>query len=188
MGTGLTDTPLGSPTTLVLADELSEAAIIDAIKKGRTMVMLRGPDDPFVDVHLLTADGALAEIGDDVDKLATAEFPLTITGGTGGIAQLWRDGVLIDEVEVDTDSFTHTFRDAPGAADRRYRIEMINDGGKRIVVTSHFYVHGIAADDGCGCQSNEPGGITVILLALGLVLRKRYSLSMMRSASSSLSG
>lgn len=42
----------------------------------------------------------------------------------------WRDGVLIDEAEVDADSFEHRFRDAPGEADRRYRIEMINDSGK----------------------------------------------------------
>lgn len=172
-GTGLTDTPIGSPTTLVLADELSEAAIVAAIRKGRTMVMLRGPDDPFVDVHLETADGALAEIGDDVDNIATASFPLTITGGNGSTAQLWRDGVLIDEVAVDSDSFTHTFRDAPGAADHRYRIEMINDGGKRIVVTSHFYVHGIAGDGGgCGCQSNDPSGALWLLLALATTCRR----------------
>ena len=32
-----------------LADNLSEAAIIDAIRHGRTMVQLRGPADPIVD-------------------------------------------------------------------------------------------------------------------------------------------
>lgn len=188
-GTGLTDTPLGSPTTLVLADELSEAAIIAAIRKGRTMVMLRGPDDPFIDVHAVNRDGSLAEIGDDIDGVATAEFPLAITGGTGGVVQLWRDGVLIDEAEVDSDAFAHAFRDAPGAADHRYRIELINDSGKRIVVTSHFFVHGIEDESGCGCRSNEPEGMIfpILLLAIG-GLRRRYSLSTMRSASSSLSG
>ncbi len=188
LGTGLTDTPLGSPTTLVLADGLSEAAIMDGVRKGRTMVMLRGPDDPFVDVHCKTADGALAEIGDDISGVSTAEFPLTITGGAGSIVQLWRDGALIEETEVSSDSFTHTFTDVPGAADRRYRIEMINDGGHRIVVTSHFYVHGIAADGGCGCRSNEPGGAGLLLLVIGGLIRRRYNLSTMRSASSSLSG
>ena len=189
-GTGLTDTPLGSPTTLVLAENLSEAAIVAAIRKGRTMVMLRGPDDPLIDVHGVALDGTLAEIGDDIDGVATAEFPLTVIGGTGGVVQLWRDGVLIDEADVDADAFTHTFRDAPGAADHRYRIEMINDSGKRVVVTSHFYVHGIAVDNGCGCRSDEPGGMLIILLVLGVRVprSRRYSLSTMRSASSSLSG
>ena len=187
-GTGLTDTPLGSPTTLVLADELSEAAILDAVRRGRTMVMLRGPDDPFVDVHLVAADGSLAELGDEVDGIASAVFPLVITGGTGGTVQLWRDGALVDELEVDADPFTHEFRDAPGAADHRYRIEMINEGGKRIVVTSHFYVHGRAAADGCGCRSGEPASLGLVVLVLGGLLRRRYSLSTIRSASSSLSG
>lgn len=189
-GTGLTDTPLGSPTTLVLADALSEAGILEGIRKGRTMVMLRGPDDPLIDVHLETADG-LAEIGDEVSNLASAKFPLTITTGAGGVVQLWRDGVLVDDIEVDADSFRHTFVDAPGAAPRRYRIEMINDGGKRIVVTSHFYVNGIAVEDGCGCRSNEPTGAVLVVLAIGglvVLRRRRYSLSTMRTASSSLSG
>src|SRR5262249_2103403 len=41
---GPTGSPIGSPTTLVLADELSEAAILDAVRHGRTIVQLRGPD------------------------------------------------------------------------------------------------------------------------------------------------
>ena len=44
---GPTGSPIGSPTTLVLADNLSEAAIVDAVRHGRTIVQLRGPDDPF---------------------------------------------------------------------------------------------------------------------------------------------
>src|SRR6185312_16742941 len=49
MNESSTGSPIGEPTTLVLADNLSEAAIIDALKHGRTMVNLRGPDDPLVE-------------------------------------------------------------------------------------------------------------------------------------------
>jgi hypothetical protein len=40
--------PIGDPTTLVLADELSVQAIIDGVKKGRTVVKLVGPDSPMI--------------------------------------------------------------------------------------------------------------------------------------------
>ncbi len=190
MGTGLADTPLGSPTTLVLADELSEAAIMDGIRKGRTIVQLRGPDDPFVDVHVRTSDGGLAEIGDDIDGVATMTMPVTITGGTGNFVQLWRDGRLLEEIEITSDPFTHTYEDVPGAADRRYRLELITDAGNRIVVTSHFFVRGVAAEGGCcSTASGSAATFALPLLVLGILLRRRrYILSRMRSASSFLSG
>jgi hypothetical protein len=115
MGTGITDTPIGSPTTLVLADNLSEAAILDAIRKGRTMVALRGPEDPTLDVHVATKTGALAELGDDVDNIDTVRMPLTITGGAGNFVQLWRDGEKIAQLEITSDDFTHTFEDEPAS-------------------------------------------------------------------------
>lgn len=172
-GTGLTDTPIGSPTTLVLADELSEAGLIDGIRKGRTMVMLRGPDDPFVDVRVRTAGGELAEIGDDIDGVATVTMPLTITNGMGNFVQLWRDGVELEQVEITSDPFEHTFVDTPGASNRRYRVEVINNANNRIVVTSHFFVTAIAEQDGCGCRSSSPASMFGPLLVLGLLVRRR---------------
>jgi len=35
--------PIGSPTTMVYADELSVAAIVAAVRAGRTVVKLEGP-------------------------------------------------------------------------------------------------------------------------------------------------
>jgi hypothetical protein len=92
MGTGITDTPLGSPTTLVLADELSEAAIMRGIKEGRTIVQLRGPDDPFVEMAI-----GDAEIGDTI-AAATVDVDAHVTGGSGFFLQLWRDGEKLEQV------------------------------------------------------------------------------------------
>src|SRR5258706_8532831 len=44
MNEGNTGSSIGSPTTLVLADNLSEQAIVDAIRHGRPIVQLPGPD------------------------------------------------------------------------------------------------------------------------------------------------
>jgi len=178
---GAADAHIGSPTTLVLADNLSEAAIIDGIKHGRTMVMLRGPDDPFVDAHLVTADGALAEIGDDIVDVAHVELPVHVTGGAGMFLQLWRDGIKVDQIAIDSADFTATFEDTPGAADHRYRLEIIDDANRRIVITSHFFVHGIAGEGG-GCCGTSRGDLSGLVMLLWLVRRARGGRSRRASA------
>ena len=166
-GTGITDTPLGSPTTLVLADNLSEAAIIDGIKHGRTIVNLRGPDDPGVEMKI-----GDAEIGDDTTA-GTAKIAARVTGGNGTFLQLWRDGAKLEQIEVTSDDFRHTFEDEPGnGMKRRYRLELINDSNNRIVVTSHIYVTGTDAGGGC-CDGG--GGASIVFAAptLLLLLKRR---------------
>jgi MYXO-CTERM domain-containing protein len=167
-GTGPTDSPIGSPTTLVLADNLSEAAIIDAIRKGRTIVQLRGPDDPLVD---LTINGA--GIGDEIANVAEVTASVRVVGGNGSFVELWRDGEELEQKPVTSDDATLTFTDTPGAQLRRYRVEVTNDINQRVVVTSHIYVQGVEADGGCGCRSSGGSGGLVLALAALLTRRRR---------------
>jgi hypothetical protein len=160
--TGSTASPIGSPTTLVLADNLSEAAIVDAVRKGRTIVQLSGPDDPLVEFKI-----GDAEIGDEVTGLATVEANVRVVGGNGTLAQLWRDGAKLEQRPVSGDDVSLTFSDTPGAERRRYRVELINDVSQRVVVTSHIYVDGVA-DEGCGCRSSGNAG--GLVMALGTLL------------------
>ena len=170
-GTGITDTPLGSPTTLVLADELSEAAIMKAIKEGRTIVQLKGPDDPFVEIKIGTA-----EIG-DTTTAGTAEVAAHVSGGSGHFLQLWRDGEKLEQVEVTSDDFRKTFEDEPGKGiERRYRVELINDANNRVVVTSHIYVTGTDAGGGGCCQGGGATGAFAAVPVLALLLRRRRRL------------
>ena len=167
---GTNPSEIGSPTTLVLADNLSEAAIIDAVKHGRTILQLRGPDDPLVD---FTIDGH--EIGDDVMDVSTVNAKLHITNGSGDFYEIWRDGQKLNQIEITSDDFTATFSDTPGAADHRYRVELIDDTNQRIVITSHIYVHAIAAaSSGCGCGTSSPGGALPLLAVL--LLRRRSAI------------
>jgi MYXO-CTERM domain-containing protein len=171
MDTGPTSSAIGSPTTLVLADNLSEAAIVDALHKGRTVVQLRGPDDPFVELKI-----GDAEIGDEISDIANVEATVHVVGGDGTIAQLWRDGKKLDQKPVAGNDTTVTFSDEPGAQLHRYRVELINDLNQRIVVTSHIWVHGVAADGGCGCRSSSGSGwlgVGAIWLAALLTRRRR---------------
>jgi hypothetical protein len=177
MGTGITDTPLGSPTTLVLADELSEAAIMRGIEEGRTIVQLRGPDDPFVEMTINDDnEGKDAEIGDTISA-ATVDVAAHVTGGSGNFLQLWRDGERLEQVEITSDDFRHTFSDDVGEGKhRRYRLELINDANNRIVVTSHIYVDGLAGSGGGCCDGGGAGSALASLPVLALLLRRRRRL------------
>lgn len=172
-GEGSVGAPLGSPAALVLASELSEAAIIDAVRHQHTMVQLRGPDDPFLDVKLQRRDGSLADVGDDIDGIADVAIPVHVTGASGMFVEIWRNGAKLTELPVNSDSFDSVAHDSPGKGDHRYRVELTDGGGRRVVVTSHFYVHAV---DGSGGGCNAAGGGSPLALALaaaGLVIRKR---------------
>ena len=168
-GTGVTDTPLGSPTTLVLADGLSEAAIVDAIRHGRTIVQMRGPDDPVVDFTL----AGTGEIGDEVhDAGGPADLRVHVTGASGMFVQFFRDGVKVHQNEVTSDDAKISYSDST-VGQHRFRIELVDDGNQRIVVTSHIYAL-ISEDKSCGCGGGVGGaGLGVGALALALRRRRR---------------
>jgi MYXO-CTERM domain-containing protein len=55
----------------------------------------------------------------------------------------------------------------------RYRVVLANDISQPIVVTSHIYATGTASDGGCGCRTTRPAAALPLLVAFGLVLRRR---------------
>jgi hypothetical protein len=172
MGTGGTQSPIGNPTTLVWAAELSEAAIVEGIRAGRTVVKLRGPDDPMVDLTAETADGGVARLGDTVTDVGRARLTAHVTGGAGANLQVWRDGEEIDSVAIDSDDWTRTLEYPVSGEPERYRIE-IETGAGRTTVTSHLWIDGdpSLAPEGGGCcdsgGSGGPGAILVAALVLG---------------------
>jgi len=173
---GVVGSALGSPTSLVFAPELSEAAILEALRHQHTKVKLRGPDDPDVDLAIRTAAGGLAELGDDVAGVSRVEMPIRVVGGSGMFVRIWRDGAQIAQLPVTAADFTTTHEDVPGAGDHRYRAELIDEAGRRVVVTSHIYVHATEASSG-GCSAAPGSPLAALpLLALGLRRRRRRRL------------
>jgi MYXO-CTERM domain-containing protein len=171
MNESATGSPIGSPCTLVLADALSEAAIVDGVRNHRTIAQLRGPDDPLVAMTMKTKDGRAADIGDDVDGIAHVELDVHVTSGSGMFVQIWRDGAKVAQTSVTSDAFAWTYKDTPGAADHRYRAELVSDTNQRVVVTSHIYAHGVLAH---GCSAGGGGGgLTLAGLAVAFALRRR---------------
>ncbi len=173
---GTTGSPLGSPTTRVLADSLAEADILRGVREGRTWVQLAGPSSPFLDLQLEAPDGSSGTIG---DTLVGHELlvNLVVDGGDGLKAVLYRDGAVVETQPISGDSGANVqlHAEVPEAG-ARFHVEL-SDGLAK-VITSHFYGEYQAPpkSDGGGCQvaSQRPEWASLLLLVLAcLGLRRR---------------
>lgn len=186
--TGLLPAELGSPTTLVRADELSVAAILDGIKKGRTVVKLDGPDDPMAELEAARSkDGdALAYPGDTLG-VRSIHLRVKVTKGRGNMVRLVKNGAPLEPVTVDADPFVYdTIVQAPATGEERWRAEVLVEEKPR-TVTSHLWLRldpagpeaeqAAAEDDGCAIGPGEPRGRPLVTIAIGalgvLALRRR---------------
>ena len=163
-GTSSLDSPIGAPTTLVWARELSIPALLQGFKDGRTVVKLQGPQDPMVEL----TSGA-AGIGDTV-RAAEATFRARVTGGAGARLRFVVDGVADAEpVAVDADPFEATRAlSAPEQGETRIRAEVLVGSDPR-TVTGHLWLAQPPA--GCGCGAGAAGSLGALGVAL-LALRR----------------
>ncbi|HEY4238847.1 MAG TPA: CehA/McbA family metallohydrolase [Kofleriaceae bacterium] len=172
--------PIGSPCTLVLADELSEAGIIAGVKARHTIVQLSGPMDPVVDFSVAAPDGTVAGIGDELaPTLTNFHMDIHVTGGDATIVNVYRDGLKANAQAIPVSGMDTmlAFDDVPTAGAHRYRVELTDGAGARLVITSHIYIHasGAPATDGSstssggggGCATSSPASPASLLLALG---------------------
>lgn len=166
--TGMVASPIGNPTTMVFARNQSWKAIVDAVREGRTVVKLQGPDDPMVELSL----GA-ALIGDEV-RWAPGEsgtLQATVTGGVGHELRFVVDGVPEDAVSIDADPFVFEKQVERPDALQRWRAEVVVKGYPR-TVTSHIWVKP-GPVEGCGCDSQQAAGALAGLMLLVVGFKKR---------------
>ncbi|MCA9622652.1 MAG: CehA/McbA family metallohydrolase [Myxococcales bacterium] len=176
MDLGFFQSPIGSPTTMVYAEELSAAAILAGIAAGRTVVKLQGPEDPMVELH-----ASQPPAGDLVVAEGSVSLTARITGGAGQIFRFVRDGVPLEEVALTSDDEEQTVAvEIPEAGQTRYRAEVIVEGNPR-TLTSHLWFEAApdppvdrvdpenGASDGCGCRlaSHPRGSALWLTVAVG---------------------
>lgn len=191
---GNVESPIGSPTTLVRARELSVAGILEGVRKGATVVKLEGPTDPMCELEVAQATGGGDALGFPGDSLGVRSVVLraTISGRVPGDShqvRLVKNGVPDGEPrEVTSDPFV--FEEivvAPPQGEDRWRAEVLYEGAP-LTVTSHVWLkldpNGPLAVDGSG---DDSGGCAVIarerrpaapgmaLAALGLGLSAIYA-------------
>jgi hypothetical protein len=181
-GTGGLDSPIGSPTTMVFAEELTADAIVEGVRRGRTVVKLEGPDDPMVE--LFAGD---ARLGDTVEG-PRATFTARVENGAGSRLRFVVNGEPVQTFDVDADPFEVALDvDAPyGTREGRVRAELLVAGALR-VVTHHIFMTPqpgtppptmTEEGGGCGCAATRPRAVTpwlssaLLLAALALRVRR----------------
>jgi hypothetical protein len=165
-----TQSPIGSPTTLVWAEELSEAAILAGVVAGRTIVNLRGPDDPVLSLEV-EGGGERAGIG---DRIAAAEVTVNAaaSGAKGLRLAVYRNGARLESVEIDESDYAHSWTFETSEEGDRYRVE-IREGSVPVVVTSHVWVdHAPRSGRGCATAGSAGGG-ALLLASLGVLALAR---------------
>ncbi|HSO38196.1 MAG TPA: CehA/McbA family metallohydrolase [Labilithrix sp.] len=190
---GNVESPIGNPTTLVRAKELSVAGILEGIRHGATVVKLESPTDPMAELEVATTKGAADALGYPGDTVAAQSVVLRVkvTGALPADSQQVRfvkNGVPYGEpVDVTSDPFVlETIVAAPATGEERWRAEVVFEG-KPLTVTSHVWLKldpngpraAEAATDGGGCAvgSSSSSGLTLLAGALAFLgvaaLRRR---------------
>ena len=135
-GTGSFDSPIGSPTTMVWASELSAAAILEGVRRGRTVVKLEGPDDPMVELGSPDLDPAAT---DTIHADATT-MHVRVTGAPmGATLRFVRDGIPQPAMDVVGSDWEHDEPFVAGAGESFVRAELLV-GARPRVVTNHVYL------------------------------------------------
>jgi len=154
---GPLDSPVGTPTTLVWADELSVEGIVRGVRDARTVVKLNGPDGPMIESEL-----SGRRDGDTVlSPHATVTLRAVVTSGGGGVLRALKNGVVIDEVAVDGDPFVREIAvEVAEVGEDRYRHEVVDAQGRLQTLTSYAWLRGediAAEDDGCAVAPARRG-------------------------------
>lgn len=173
-GLNQTQSAIGSPTTLILADELSVSALVRGLKEGRTVVKLRGPEDPMVEVRELDS---LPRVGDTLIG-SSVRLEATVRGGDGDVLAWIENGVVVREEQVSGSEFVSEFTLlAPAGKSARVRAELRVAQQPRTVTSFVWLAENagnpsvVAVKKSMSCS--EVDGLALVLV-MGL-LRKRRS-------------
>ncbi len=173
---GAFGTPIGTPATMVFAEGLSRAAILEGIRQGKTVVKARGPSGPMI-----TYD-QYGELAPGITRVTA-----TVTGGAGLSARWVHGGEPLAEVAVTSDPFELPLDIAPPQEGfDRYRLEVL-EGIVRVSIAGHVWVPaqeptipapigGTApAGGGCAAAGRSTSGLGAAALAVcaALVARRR---------------
>ena len=169
--------PIGTPTTMVYAAELSVSAIVEGVRSGRTVVKVAGPDAPMIETELSGPRVANTVFAD------RATLSAVVAGGEGRRLVIVKNGEPVDAVPIASDPFTYAISvEAPGAGEDRYRHE-VQESSTAESYSSYVWLRKAAdlpdnaASDGGGCSARgvHRGGVlaSMLLLVAGWLVRRR---------------
>jgi hypothetical protein len=133
--------PIGTATTLVYAQELSEQGIADGVRAGHTIVKIFGNAVPDLRFEAHEPGGAAPPaIPGDTLRARSAELDAQVLGVEAEDGELElvlvKDGEAVDSIPVGPPGAEHTFASSgPG----RYRLDL-RRGDDILVITSPIYL------------------------------------------------
>lgn len=129
LGTGPLDSPIGSPTTMVYAEDLSVDAILEGIREGRTVIRVNGAVDPMLETEL-----SGERMGDTV-LADTSTLSVTVTGAVEGqTLRVIKNREVIEEIQITSDPFIHELEvSAPELGEDRYRHQVMTSNTPKTI-------------------------------------------------------
>jgi hypothetical protein len=153
--TGAKQSAIGTPATVVFAEELSTTGIVAGVKSGRVFIDVAGLPDAELDANAVTR-GQTALMGGEVILAADATAMLTagLTNPPQGAQLNWvSDNMVIDAATVmqsSRDSQRHILlpsnaRLAPGAVRGYARPELRDANGKLLLIGNPIYFRAVTS-------------------------------------------
>lgn len=150
----VTQAPIGTATTMVRADELSEDGIQCGVEAGHTYVKVTGNDGPDIRFRgrRTGANGRAAIMGDTIPG-DRADFTARVLDGSGLQLIVFKGRNPMTTVPVTSDDFTLPFKSSgPG----RYRLQL-QQASRIETVSSPIYLQPGAERRGEVCAAGEGG-------------------------------
>ena len=134
--------PVGTPTTVVYADDLSQAAVLRGLRSGRVFIDLENRPNRLLDVSA-TSGGARAQMGGVLAAACRAKIDVEthLVGLAGDHPDLVVDGKSLGGKEqIRADDQTIILSLDPGQANRWLRMDVRNATGSRILIGNPIYI------------------------------------------------
>ena len=153
-GSGVLYSPMGMPTTMVYASELSVAGIIEGVRNGRVVTKVNSNDDPMLETEL-----SGERVGNTVFS-DSSTLSVRVTEGSGNTLQIIKNGSVVQSVSVDSDPFVYQMAvEAPAEGEDRYRHQVVDAALEPTTIGSYVWLRASegSSDDGsssgCSCRA-----------------------------------
>jgi MYXO-CTERM domain-containing protein len=168
-----TGSPIGDPTTMIFAANLSVASLRTGIQNSRTVVKLQGPDDPMI-----VLDTNPARTGDTATSPTDATpvvLTATVTGGVGTRFRFVKNGLGVDAfVDVTEDPQVFTLEIVPDATGtQRIRAEVTDPDETPRTITSYVWLRAGPPEAGCACRGTNDAPALLAAIAVLFLSRTR---------------
>lgn len=137
--------PIGTPTTVIYAEELSETGLLEGIRSGHVFIKTQGPDGPDVILSAADQQGDHYLMGDELLVSTGEEIRLSIdvTHGEGHSVHLVKNGEEVDLIDDATIEDGDVRVDVTVEADNEndwYLVQLRDENGRLSIITNPIYI------------------------------------------------